>query len=370
MDLEGDSQGLGQGMRVGIEAALNGEQVKGRKLELIAVNDFYNPDTTIEATQQLLDQGIFVMLGNVGTPTAKVSLPLLAKHNVPAVGFFTGAGLLRPGVGDVINFRASYVQETAAVIDAALTSGIKPGEVCAFVQNDAYGMAGVAGIKAALAGHADAGPILEKLDDILDLPGAEPRRNGIGPVGVYRRNTLYVRDGYDSLKAWENLNGLGCRLVVGVGTYTALANFSAYALQKGEQWLMSAVSFTGAENFTTALANYDISSGIIMTQVVPPLSAKLPIVAEARTALGEDFGYVSLEGYIVGKLFVAALENIKGEITRENFLNALRGKRFDLGGLAIDFSDDNQGSDYVSMTYLNDGGFEPITIAEFTNVLQ
>jgi branched-chain amino acid transport system substrate-binding protein len=80
MDLEGDSKGLGQGMKDGIEAALRGEKVQGRKVEFTALNDFYDPQHTIEKTHELIDQGVFVMLGNVGTPTAKVSLPVLAKN--------------------------------------------------------------------------------------------------------------------------------------------------------------------------------------------------------------------------------------------------------------------------------------------------
>ena len=154
MDLKGDSRGLGEGMRNGIEAAFEDVTVKGRRLEFTPMNDNYSPPKTVESTVKLLDEGVFIMLGNVGTPTAKVSLPILAEKNVPAVGFFTGAGLLRPGVGDIINFRASYVQETAAVISSALSSGLKATEICAFVQNDAYGMAGVAGIKRALSGRA------------------------------------------------------------------------------------------------------------------------------------------------------------------------------------------------------------------------
>lgn len=97
MDLEGRSRGLGRGMRDGIMAAFNGQKVKGRSIEFVTLNDSYNPSKTVAATEQLVGRGIFAMLGNVGTPTAKVSLPVLDKAGVPAVGFFTGAGLLRPG---------------------------------------------------------------------------------------------------------------------------------------------------------------------------------------------------------------------------------------------------------------------------------
>ena len=94
-----------------------------------------------------------------------------------------------------------------------------------------------------------------------------------------------------------------------------------------------------------------------MTQVVPPLDSDLPIVAEARAALGDDFGYVTLEGYIVGKLWLAAMNAIEGPITRRAFLAALRGRRFELGGLTMDFTEDNQGSDLVLLTQLTPDGY-------------
>lgn len=153
MDLEGRSRGLGLGMKRGIEAAFAGQRVRGYRIEYVTLDDSYTPEKTVEATRSLLDQDVFAFVGNVGTPTSKVALPLLAERGVPAVGFFTGAGLLRPGVGDVVNFRASYVQETAEVINKAIDAGVPVTGICAYVQNDAYGMAGVEGIRQALSGR-------------------------------------------------------------------------------------------------------------------------------------------------------------------------------------------------------------------------
>ncbi len=370
MDLEGDSRGLGLGMKTGIEAALKDQSIQERAIEFVALNDFYNPQTTVEATRQLIEQGIFLMLGNVGTPTAKVSLPILAEHKVPAVGFFTGAGLLRPGVGDIVNYRASYVQETASVIEAALSVGVKPREICAYVQNDAYGMAGVAGIKTALTKHPGTSSVVERLEQIMALEGENPDRNGIGPVGVYRRNTLSSRDGYKSLKDWEQGTGTHCRLVVTVGTYEAIANFVGYAHYKGESWVFSAVSFTGADNLQEALKAFGITDGLIMTQVVPALDSSLPIVKDAHNALGDSLGYVALEGYIVGRMLLDILRNIKGPVTREAFLEAVRGHTFDLGGLPIDFSNDNQGSDLVLLTQLSGNGYNVADPLQLEKVFQ
>jgi ABC-type branched-subunit amino acid transport system substrate-binding protein len=353
MDLEGRSSGLGLGMKAGIEAALDKQTVAGRKVRFITENDSYTPDKAVAATEKLIAQKVLLFAGNVGTPTAQVVLPLLEKQKIPALGFFTGAGLLRPGQGDIINFRASYVQETKAVIDAALQQGVKPNEVCAYVQNDAYGMAGVAGIRSALQKSSGVDTILTALDKIIAASGAEQERNNQGPVGVYTRNTFIARDGYDSLKAWEQQQGSACKLVVTVGTYEAIARFIAYAHSKNEPWIFSAVSFTGADDFHKTLNKFNISDRVIMTQVVPLPDSDLPIVQEARTALGRDYGYVSQEGYIVGKLLLRGLRQLETDektITRNNLLATFKGQQFDLGGLAMDFSNDNQGSDLVVMT--------------------
>lgn len=353
MDLEGHSSGLGLGMKAGIEAALANQTIAGRKLRFITENDSYTPDKAVAATEKLIAQKVLLFAGNVGTPTAQVVLPLLEQQKIPALGFFTGAGLLRPGQGDIINFRASYVQENKAVIDAAMQHGVKPNEVCAYVQNDAYGMAGVSGIRSALQKSSEVDTIIAALDKIIAASGAEPERNNQGPVGVYTRNTFIARDGYDSLKAWEQQQGSTCKLVVTVGTYEAIARFIAYAHSKNEPWVFSAVSFTGADDFRKTLNKFNIIDRVIMTQVVPPPDSDLPIVQEARTALGKDYGYVSQEGYIVGKLLLHGLRQLETDektITRTHLLATFKGQQFDLGGLAMDFTNDNQGSDLVVMT--------------------
>lgn len=363
MDLEGRSRGLGLGMKAGIEAAIRNQRVGGRRVEFVTLNDSYTPSKTIEATKALVTQGVFVMIGNVGTPTAKVSLPILAQSKVPAVGFFTGAGLLRPGAGDIVNYRASYVQETAAVIRAAIDAGVNPSQICAYVQNDAYGMAGVIGIKRALGALPGTEIMTKTLDVILQQQGENPPRNDLGPVGVYQRNTFTSRRGYQSLKNWEQVSNAPCKVVVTVGTYNAISKFAAYSRYKGQDWIISAVSFTGADNFHNALADAGINDRVIMTQVVPPLDSKLAIVTEARQSLGEQFGWVSLEGYIVGKLWLSAMQKVKGRITRAKFLDAVLGRRLDLGGLNLDYSNDNQGSDLVVLTSLTPDGFKPMSLS-------
>ncbi len=361
LDLEGRSRGLGQGMKKGIEAALKGKVIHGRRIKYITANDSYTPAKTIVATEALIkEQRPFLFMGNVGTPTAKVSLPILAENNIPAVGFFTGAGLLRPGKGPILNYRASYVQETAAVIDRALENGVPAKAICAYVQNDAYGMAGVTGILRALRGRRGASRAVAALEQLLAMKGDNPPRNGVGPVGVYQRNTFTARPGYESLRAWEQKQNTRCQVVVTVGAYQSIAKFAGYSRYKGRDWIISAVSFTGAENFANALRANKATDNILMTQVVPPLDSNLPIVEQARASLGDDFGYVTLEGYIVGRMFLQILEQAGVNPTRASFMRAALGHEFELGGLKLDFTDDNQASDLVVLTHLSKDGWQPL----------
>jgi len=366
MPLEGDRRTNALAFKRGIEAALAGQTVQGRRFEFIAINDFYNPAKAIEATNQLINQGIFLMLGGYGTPTAKAILPVLAENKVPAVGFYTGAAFTGPG--DVLNFRASYSGEVESVVNAALAAGVKPTEVCMYAQNDALGVSGIKGLRAALAKQPNTASIVAKLDQILDMPGDNPERNGVGPVGVYQRDTVSAREGYQSLKKWEETSDTRCRLVTMMAVYDAAATFVAYARYKNEPWMFSTTSNAAGNTMQSLLKEQGITDRVVATQIVPALDSTLPVVGEARKVLGQELDQLSLEGYLVGRMFLAIMQAIEGSLSRENFLKAAHRQPYDLGGIKIDFTTDNQGSDFVLAFVLRDGRFIAITPQELVGL--
>lgn len=368
MPLEGDRSFNGQALKRGIEAALSSQSVQGRHIEFVAMNDFYDPAKSLEVANKLIDQGIFLMLGSYGTPTVKAILPLLAENKVPVVGPYTGAAFTGPG--DVLNFRASYASEVESVVDTALAMGVKPIEVCGYAQNDAYGMSGIKGMRAALVKQSDTDSIVAKLDQILSLSGDDPERNNIGPVGVYPRGTVSARPGYLSLKKWETDTGNHCRLVVSVAVYDPAATFMAYARYKGEPWIFSTPSNAAGDKMKDLLEGQGITDKVIATQIVPPLDSTLPVVAEARKALGKNLDYLSLEGYIVGKLFLTIALAIDGPLTRENFLKAARRQPYDIGGIKVDFTTSNQGSNFVLLTHLKAGDFTPVKSGDLESLFK
>ena len=362
--LEGDYKVYGLAMKQGMDAALAGQTVQKRSIEFVAINDFYDPAKAVEAAKKLIGQGIFAMVNSFGSPTTRAVLPVLAENKVPAFGFYTGAAFTGPG--EVLNFRASYANEVETVVDAALAAGFKPTEVCAYAQNDAYGMGGVKGFRTALAKQPGTEQIVAKVDEILNMPGDNPERNGIGPVGVYQRDTVSARAGYQSLKQWEAASGNRCRLVATTAVYDPAATFMGYARYKGEPWIFSSPSPAAGIPLATRLKEHGIIDKVIATQIVPSPDSSLPIILEARKALGANLNYESLESYIVGKLFVTIMQAIDGPLTRENFLKAARRQPYDIGGVKVDFTTDNQGSDFVQATYLRDGQFTALTTQELT----
>jgi branched-chain amino acid transport system substrate-binding protein len=127
------------------------------------------------------------------------------------------------------------------------------------------------------------------------------------------------------------------------------------------------ISFVGANALANELG--EDGKGVVVTQVVPfPWDAKLPLVARYQKALkaatpDAQIGFVSLEGYMVARLIVEALEKIRGPITRASLLSTIKEVgTFDLGGITLSYGpNDNQGMDQIFLTVIQaDGSFKPV----------
>ena len=340
----GPAKALGLGMREGILSAFhevnsNGG-VKGRRLELISYDDGYEPDRAISNTNRLIkDDHVFALLGAVGTPTSKATQPIATQAGVPFVGPFTGAEFLRnPYKANVVNVRASYYQETEAMVEH-LSTDLNITRIAILYQDDSYGRAGLAGVERALA------------------------KRGIPLVaeGTYMRNTTAVKSALLTIRKAEP------EAVILIGAYEPSAEFIRVARKIGVNPLFLNVSFVGSKALARALG--EAGDGVIVTQVVPfPEDTSIPIVADYQRALREfnpvgEPGFVSLEGYMVGQLVVKMLSRIENSITREAFLSELASGSLDLGGVRLSYGpQDNQGMDRVFLTVIQpDGSFSPIT---------
>ena len=225
----GPTAALGNGVKSGVEAYFKEINAKGgingNTLELVGYDDGYEPAKASPNMEKLIDQdNVIAVIGNVGTPTAVVTVPIANEKKTLLFGAFTGAGLLRKSPPDryIINYRASYADETSAMIQGLMSSGIKPEEIAFFTQNDGYGDAGYNGAVKALkdAGFADADSLAHGrytrnttnvesgLATILD---AEVEPKAVIMVGAYAPCAKFIQlakesDGFFSLRFDEEIN--------------------------------------------------------------------------------------------------------------------------------------------------------------------
>jgi len=336
----GPAQELGLNMRLGIEAAFAEANrrggVHGRRLDLASLDDAYEPEAAVTNTQQLIDSdGVFALIGEVGTPTSRSATPVAAAAQVPFIAPFTGAEFLRDDDWrNIINLRSSYYQETEEIV-ARLIADQGVDRIAVMFQDDSFGRAGYRGVLQA-----------------LDRRDMEPVA-----IGLYPRNTTAVRT------ALLDLQQGNPDAVVLVGAYQPVAALIAWARYVGEDWTFVTISFVGANALAEELGPF--GDGVFMTQVVPfPDDDALPVVASYLDALAAHDpdaapGFVSLEGYLAGRMAVVGLERCGRDVSRACFLDEiLRGEPVDIDGFELRFGiNDNQGSDAVFLTVIRDGRY-------------
>ena len=345
----GPANELGINMRLGIKAAFQEVNqrggVNGRQLELKFMDDAYEPEAAITNTKQLIEDRVFALIGAVGTPTSRSATPVAAEEGIPYVAPFTGAAFLRdPEWQNIVNLRASYNQETEEMVER-LTEDLGIERIAVMYQDDSYGRAGYNGATSALA------------------------RRGMEPVsvGLYPRNTLAVKTGLLDLRKGNP------EAVIIIGAYQPVAALISWARFIGMDPIFMTVSFVGSNALAEELVSMELRSagaGVFVTQVVPfPSDTSRPIVQSYHRALSDfapaaEPGFVSFEGYLAGRLAIAALERCGRDVTRTCFLDIIRNEEpFDLDGFEMRYGlDDNQGSDAVFLTVIGrDGAYHPIS---------
>jgi ABC-type branched-subunit amino acid transport system substrate-binding protein len=415
--LQGPSQGLGIEMRRGIEALFERVNeaggVHGRSLQLESMNDNYDPDDAYANMLELLDiqaevadpdtpdergdEGVFALLGNVGTPTMLRTAPVANKNRVIFFAPFTGSHqYLRDGTHSpyVYNYRAGYYEEIQAMIDYIATFRqpriiSDPPErsyerIIAFTQRDSYGDAGYEGLVNAYNRIAP-----------LPQPDSSEPDPSIARVYYERENVASVEPAIEDTKTLlTNLSSTDEEhtsvAILMVDTYQpgnkyirAIKDWINEDVARAERFdvLFMHVSFVGSDSLSAALTNapetyVDVrdgttqrsyAEGVLVTQVVPYYDSQAPAIKRYREDLDAyDSGvytFTSLEGYVAATLFVEALRLNGPELDTDSMLDTLDNevKNLDVGiGTLLDFSStDHQATHTVWGSVLQaDGSFE------------
>ena len=154
-------------------------------------------------------------------------------------------------------------------------------------------------------------------------------------------------------------------VVVIVAPYKPTAEFVRAAKTAGLKARFASISFVGTADLIQELG-VD-AEGMIISQVLPsPADSDLEVAKDYRSALkasspADSPTYASFEGYVAGRLRVAAFDKSGKDLTREKLIDIINGmSKLNLGGLDMSFSEtDHQGMRSVYLTIVKNGKASP-----------
>lgn len=296
----GPAAQLGLSYRHGAELVFQKQNqrggIAGRPLQLVALDDGYEPMRTVANTRQLLfSHQVMALFGYIGTPTSSAVLPMVRHEQVPYLAPFSGADLLRQQNDHFIyNFRASYAEEAKAQIKY-LVDQQQLRKIALLIQADEFGAT------------------LEQ--SFL----TELSYRGIKPLVI----SIFQRNSSDLSQAVKQLVQYQPELVLTVGTYQVLAQAIKLANLKKFRPVYSVVSFTGVSELALLLGSQD---KVVASMVMPdPVSNQSDLARAYRDAAGQQIPLsdIAFEGFAAATLLVQALQQCSEDISRSCLLKTL-----------------------------------------------
>lgn len=320
------------GARLVIDAVNQAGGLNGQRIELVSLDDKFEPALAAENAQALINQGVLALFLNRGTPHTQAIIPLLAPARIPLIAPSTGAMVLHAPLQPwVFNVRATYQREAERAIRHLSLIGI---ERIALVRvDDSFGADGAAG---ALRGFEAVGgrPVL---------------------------NATFDRSQPDLAPLIPKVVQANAQAVLFIGSASAVAEGIRLLRAAGSTAQAVTLSNNASAGFVKQLGA--LARGTIVSQVFPyERSLATPMVQEAmarqKAAGGGDLTPSMLEGYAAAKVLVEALRRAGPQPTRERLKTALEGfRRVDIGGLELSFdASDHTGLDYADLSIIDEQG--------------
>lgn len=323
-----------EGFKVYVDEVNRGGGVFGRHLKLVQMDDGYVPQRSLSNTEKMItEDGVFAIVGNLGTGNVMAVLPLLADKRVPLFAPFTGADSVRRTPNRYLfTVMASYSNEIEKMVQHLTTLGIT--SIAVAYQNNPFGKEGLTGVQAAMKDRQLAPVVIAPIEtDARDAAAAAQTIARARPQAV-----IVAMAGKATIEFIREFKETG---VVAQLLLWSVADTNLLINQFGKD-----------------------ATGIIVTQTMPaPFSEKLAVSREFRRLMkaaskDKHIGYASMTGYVSAKAFVQALRLAGPDLTREKFIGAVESaKAMDLGGFILRFAPErHHGSSYVEMTMIRPGG--------------
>ena len=325
------------GARLYLDAVNARGGVAGQKVELISMDDRFDPKLAAENARTLISQGVIALFLTRGTPQTQAILPLLADAGIALVGPSTGAMVMHTPLNPwVFNVRATYQREAERAVRHMTQMG---STHIAIVQvADSFGEDAVLG---ALRGfNSPTKPVL---------------------------HVKYDRNKPDFASITSRIIDAEAQAVLFLGSGTAVVEGMKSLRAAGSRAQMLTLSNNASAGFVAALG--DVARGVIVSQVLPAeRSLRNPMVKEAHDLIRArglntlEATPSVLEGFAAAKVLVEGLRRAakNRELTRAGLQRALESLNpYDLGGLELRYSATNHsGLDFADLAIIGaDGKF-------------
>lgn len=305
--------------------------VAGQKIELISLDDKFDPKLAAENARKLIEeQNVVALFLNRGTPHSEAIIPLLDKHGIPLIAPSTGAmSLHQPVKKHVFNVRATYQREAEKAVTHLATIGIT--KIALVHVDDSFGLDGLAGAQKGLTLAKLTPVVLEKFDR------SKPDFSKIAPA----------------------VTQAGAQAVLLIASGSAVVDGVKALRAAGSAAQVVTLSNNASGGFIKSLG--ENARGVIVSQVFPQ-SLNYGLVKEAqdmaRAKGAAEVSPAMLEGYAAAKVLVEALRRAGPKPSRERIQTALEGLgKFDIGGLEVNFSpQDHTGLDFADLSIITSDG--------------
>jgi ABC-type branched-subunit amino acid transport system substrate-binding protein len=309
--------------------------VGGQTVELVSLDDNFDPKNAAANAKKLIDQGVVALFLTRGTPHSQAILPLLAEHKLPLIAPSTGAMALHQPVNPwVFNVRATYQREAEKAVQHLILIGME--KIAVIQVDDSFGADAAAGAMKGFAAANKQPVVHEKYNR------AKPDFSAIVPkvVAAQAQAVMFIGSGDSVVDGVNQLRNAGSRAQL-----VTLSN-------------------NASSGFVKSLKDH--ARGTIISQVFPyERSLAAPIVKEAHDLMqakgGADVTPAMLEGFAAAKVLVEGLRRAGRDPSRSGLQRALDGMhKVDIGGLEVSYSPaDHTGLVYSELSIVgNDGKFK------------
>ena len=322
-----------EGARLYLDALNARGGIHGQKVELLSVDDQFDPKQTVAVATDLIDkQGVIALFLNRGTPHSEALLPLLAERRVPLIAPSTGAMVLHQPVNPwVFNVRATYQKEAMRAVEHLAGLGIT--RIAVLQTNDSFGTDAAQGAQAGF----------EKV--------------ALKPLWAEK----FPRDKPDFTAAAQKVKQSEAQAVLFLGSAGSVATGTRAIRDAGSRAQIVTLSNNASDGFIKLLGEH--ARGVIVTQVFPSERAINYVLTKEATELAKAKGLAGvspamMEGFTAAKVLAEGLQRAGPKPTGSKLRDALEGIRnFDLGGLTIGYSDtDHSGMDFIDLSIIDASG--------------